>query len=117
MIGGSIAGVFYPSLIGAFKSLRPVYKVARSWDAGWKRALRILGFLIAGGAIGVVLALISFATFLGDADNQAKLIGLGAAAYFLAFTAGFTASSAAEELARTPQGPGINSGGNGPTPL
>jgi hypothetical protein len=92
---GSITGVFYPSLVQAFKKSAPSYVGPLE-----PRSTRLITFVISGILIGIIISATSFATFLGNAANQKALLDLGFAAYFLAFSAGFTAASVAEELVR-----------------
>jgi len=94
---GSVSGVFYPSLVGAFRKNRPVYRLLSGRSS---QTARILIFLGAGLLIGVILSLITFGAFLGNAASQKELLALGATAWVLSFAAGFAASSAAEELTR-----------------
>ncbi len=99
MTSGSIIGVFYPTIVSLFKASvpQPQYHGLATQTTTGKR---ISVFIATGIIIGVILSALSFGTFLGDADTQTKLLGLGFGAYFLSFAAGFTAASAAEELAR-----------------
>lgn len=93
---GSVLGVFYPTIVALFKNSAPTYYQG----VGSSEGTRWFVFISSGIAIGVIISATSFATFLGNADNQKALLELGFAAYFLSFSAGFTAASVAEELVR-----------------
>jgi hypothetical protein len=99
MTAGSVVGVFYPTIVSLFKANQPDPKyhgLGNTPGPGKKISI----FIAMGIVIGLVLSLLAFGSFLGDAESQKKLFELGFGAYFLAFAAGYTAASAAEELAR-----------------
>ena len=91
-VAGAIFALFWPYLVKVFKGLGPGdFYVIDSVIP------RFLAWVVVGGIIGTAVAALSFATFLGTAENQAALKAQGVIAYFAAFTAGFSAGSFSEE--------------------
>ncbi|GGU81142.1 hypothetical protein [Lentzea flava] len=95
MAVGSMLGVFWPFIIKGFRSVSPQFSINALNTAS--KATKTLVFLALGLFIGVAVAALSFATFLGDPANQTSLQELGIASYFLAFSAGFAAGALFEE--------------------
>ena len=100
-VAGSIAGIFYPSLVALFKGTKVFLDAtikailthndltASSSSTELIAGLLLLAFL--GTAIGIVVTAIGFAAYMGSTENQTKLRALGALAYFSAVTFGFAA--------------------------
>jgi hypothetical protein len=91
---GSVFAVFWPTIVGNFKDSGPTYNTVVSARS---RTVRFVAFAVLGVVIGVVVAALGFATFLGSAENRAALEAAGIVSYFSAFTAGFASGSLFEE--------------------
>ncbi len=88
---GSCTGVFWPTLVKLFKMNQPVALENQP------PSRRYVVYIVLGVVIGVVVAALTFATFLGSKENQDQLKAAGSIAYFTAFSAGFAAGSLFEE--------------------
>jgi hypothetical protein len=110
---GTYVGLFYPLIVKWFKYLLnwadPPPGLLGTESAFQKAAIAVLGTVarvlalaVLGVVIAVIVALLNFVTWFGDADNQQALKDLGNWAYVSAFSFGFSIAALFAEPFKKP---------------